>query len=60
LNASTYPQPGRRVYGVIHSENFVIDEKSVAKLYNYPIKNGIVKSVCVPMPSYIYDFMKII
>jgi hypothetical protein len=22
LNASTYPQPSRRVYGVIHSENF--------------------------------------
>jgi hypothetical protein len=54
LNASTYPQPRRRVYGVIHSENFTVDEKSIADLYHYPINNRIAKSMCVPMPSYIY------
>jgi hypothetical protein len=33
---------------------------SVANLYHYPINNRIVKSMCVPMPSYMYDFMKMI
>jgi hypothetical protein len=60
LNASTYPQPMRRVYGVIHSENFSVDGTSVANLYHYPINNRIKKSMCVPMPSYLYDFMKMI
>jgi hypothetical protein len=60
LNASTYPQPRGRVYGVIHSEIFAVDGKSVANLYHYPINNRISKSMCVPMPSYIYDFMKMI
>jgi hypothetical protein len=60
LNASTYPQPRRRVYGVIHSENFSADGRSVSNLYHYPINNRIAKSMCVPMPSYIYDFMKMI
>jgi hypothetical protein len=57
---TTYPQPRRRVYGVIHSENFAVDGKSVANLYHYPINNRIVKSMCVPMLSYTYDFMKMI
>jgi hypothetical protein len=60
LNASIYPQPRRRVYGVIHSDNFSVDGTSVANLYHYPINNRIAKSMCVPMPSYIYDFMKMI
>jgi hypothetical protein len=60
LNASNYPKPRRRVYGVIHSENLSVDGRSIANLYNYPIKNRIVKSMCVPMPSYIYEFMKMI
>jgi hypothetical protein len=25
LNASTYPQPIKRIYGVVHSENFKVD-----------------------------------
>jgi hypothetical protein len=58
LDASTYPQPIIRVYGVIHSEIFAVDGKSVASLYHYPINNRITKFMCVPMPSYIYDFMK--
>jgi hypothetical protein len=60
LNASTYPQPRRRVYGFIHSEIFSVDGRSVANLYHYPINNSIAKSICVPMPSYVYDFMKMI
>jgi hypothetical protein len=60
LNASAYPQPRRRVYGVIHSENLSVDGTSVANLYHYPINNHIAKSMCVPMPSYMYDFMKMI
>jgi hypothetical protein len=60
LNASTYPQPRRRVYGVIHSEIFSVDGISVANLYHYPINKRIAKSMCVPMLSYIYDFMKMI
>jgi hypothetical protein len=60
LNASPYPQPRRRVYGVIHSENFSVNGTSVANLYHYPINSHISKSMCVPMPSYIYDFMKMI
>jgi hypothetical protein len=60
LNASAYPQRRRRVYGIIHSENFLVDDTSVANLYHYPINNRIVKSMCVPMPSYMYDFMKMI
>jgi hypothetical protein len=60
LNACTYPQPRRRVYGVIHSENLAVSGTSVANLYHYPINNRIVKSMCVPMPSYMYDFMKMI
>jgi hypothetical protein len=60
LNASTYPQPMRLVYGVIHSENFLVDGTSVNNLYQYPINNRIMKSMCVPMRSYIYDFMKMI
>jgi hypothetical protein len=60
LNASTYPQPRRRVYGVIHSEKLSVDGASVANLYHYPINNRIAKSMCVPMTSYIYDFMKMI
>jgi hypothetical protein len=60
LNAYTYPQPRRRVYGVIHSENLAVDGKSVANLYHYPINNLIAKSMCVPIPSYISDFMKMI
>jgi hypothetical protein len=60
LNAYTYPKPRIRVYGVIHSENFSVDGRSVANLYHYPIKNRVVKSMCVPIPSYIYDFMKMI
>jgi hypothetical protein len=60
LNASTYPQPRRRVYGVIHSPNLSVDGRSVANLYHYPINNRIAKSMCVPMQSYKYDFMKFI
>jgi hypothetical protein len=60
LNASAYPQPRRRVYGVIHSENLSVDGTSVPNLYRYPINNLIAKSMCVPMPSYMYDFMKMI
>jgi hypothetical protein len=60
LNASTYPQPRRRVYTVNHSENFSADGRSVANLYHNPINNCIAKSMCVPMPSYIYEFMKMI
>jgi hypothetical protein len=60
LNASAYPQPRRLVYGIIHSDNFSVDGTSVANLYHYPINNRIVKSMCVPMPSYMYDFMKMI
>jgi hypothetical protein len=60
LNASTYPQPRRRVYQVIHSENFSVDGKSLSNLYQYPINNRILKSMCIPMLSYIYDFMKMI
>jgi hypothetical protein len=60
LNASTYPQPRRRVYGVIHSENFSVDDRSVASLYHYPINNRIAKSMCVLIPNYIYEFMKMI
>jgi hypothetical protein len=52
LNASAYPQLRRRVYGVIHSENLSVDGTSVANLYHYPITSNIVKSMCVPMPSY--------
>jgi hypothetical protein len=54
LNASAYPQPRRRVYGVIHSENLSVDGTSVANLYHYPINNHIAKSMCVPMLSYMY------
>jgi hypothetical protein len=43
LNASTYSQPRRHVYGVIHSENFAVDGKYIAYLYHYPINNIIVK-----------------
>jgi hypothetical protein len=43
LNASAYPQPRRSVYGVIHSENFSVDGRSVANLYHYPINNHIAK-----------------
>jgi hypothetical protein len=32
LNASAYPQPRRRVYGVIHSENLSVGGTSVANL----------------------------
>jgi hypothetical protein len=32
LNASAYPQPRRRIYGVIHSENLSVDGTSVANL----------------------------
>jgi hypothetical protein len=60
LNASSYQQPRRRVYGVIHSENLSVDGTSVANLYPYPINSCIVKSMCVPIPSYMYDFMKTI
>jgi hypothetical protein len=60
FNASTYPQPRRRVYWVIHSENFLVDGTSVPNIYHYPINNRIAKSICVPMQSYIYDFTKII
>jgi hypothetical protein len=60
LNASTYPQRIIRVYGVIYSETFAVYGKSVANLYHYPINNHILKSMCVPMPRYIYDFMKMI
>jgi hypothetical protein len=60
LDASTYPQPIIRVYGVIHSEIFAVDGKSVASLYHYPINNRISKSMCVLMRSYIYDCMKMI
>jgi hypothetical protein len=60
LNASAYPQPRIHAYGIIHSENFSVDGTSVANLYHYPINNRVAKSMCVPMPSYMYDFMKII
>jgi hypothetical protein len=53
-NASTYPQSRRRVYGVIHSDNFSVDGTPVANLYHYPINNHIAKSMCAPIPSYIY------
>jgi hypothetical protein len=53
LDASAYPQPRKRVYGVIHSENLSVDGTSVANLYHYPINNRIAKSMCIPMPSYI-------
>jgi hypothetical protein len=43
LNASTYPKPRRRVYGVIDSENFSVDGRYVANLYHYPINNRIAK-----------------
>jgi hypothetical protein len=32
LNATTYPQPRRRIYGVIHSENVAVDDQSVVNL----------------------------
>jgi hypothetical protein len=54
LNSTTYPQPRRCIYGVIHSENFAVDGQSVGNLYNYPINNHIIKTMYVPMPSYIY------
>jgi hypothetical protein len=60
LNASAYTQPRRCVYGVINSENLSVDGTSVANLYHYPINNRIAKSMCVPMPSYTYEFMKMI
>jgi hypothetical protein len=60
LNASAYPQPRRRVYGVIHSENLLVSGTSVANLYHYPMNNRIAKSMCVPMPSYMYELMKMI
>jgi hypothetical protein len=60
LNTCTYPQPRIHVYGVIHSENLSVSGTSVASLYHYPINNRIVKSMCVPMPSYMYEFMKMI
>jgi hypothetical protein len=60
LNASAYPQTRRHVYGVIHSENLSVDGTSVANLYHYPINSSIAKSMCVPMPSYMYDFMRMI
>jgi hypothetical protein len=60
LNASAYPQPRRRVYGLIHSENLTVHGTSVANLYHYPINTRISKSMCAPMPSYMYDFMKMI
>jgi hypothetical protein len=60
LNASAYPEPRRRVYGVIHSENVSVHDTSVANLYHYPINSRIEKSMCFPMPSYMYDFMKMI
>jgi hypothetical protein len=61
LNASAYPQPRRRVYGMIHSENLSMDGTSVANLYHYTINRRIAKSMCVPMPTYMYDyFMKMI
>jgi hypothetical protein len=60
LNAFAYTQPRRRVYGVIHSDNFSVDGISVANLYHYPINSRIVKSMCMPMLSYMYDFMKMI
>jgi hypothetical protein len=60
LNASTYKPPRRRAYGVIHSENLSVSGTSVANLYHYPINNRIVKSMFVPMPSYMYEFMKMI
>jgi hypothetical protein len=43
LNASVCPQPGRRVYGVINSENLSVDGASVANLYHYPINSHIAK-----------------
>jgi hypothetical protein len=60
LNACTYPQPRRLVYGVIHSENLSVSGTSVANLYHYPINNRFVKSMCVPKLSYTYEFMKMI
>jgi hypothetical protein len=60
LNACNYPQPRRRVYGVIHYENLSVSGTPVANLYHYPINNRIVKSMCVPMPSYMYEFVKMI
>jgi hypothetical protein len=60
LNASSYTQPRRRVYGVIHCENYAVDGTSVPNLYHYPINNRIAKSISVLMPSYIYEFMKMI
>jgi hypothetical protein len=58
LNASTYPQPSRRICGVAHSENFQVDGFYVDNLHHYPINNWITKSMCVPMPNYIYDLKK--
>jgi hypothetical protein len=43
LNACTYPQPRSRVYGVIHSDNFLVSGTPVTNLYHYPINNRIVK-----------------
>jgi hypothetical protein len=60
LNASTYPHSRGCVYAVIYSDNFPVDGTSVANLYHYPVNSRIAKSRCVPMPSYMYDFMKII
>jgi hypothetical protein len=37
-----------------------VDGTSVANLYHYPINNRIAKSMCVPMPSYMYDIVKMI
>jgi hypothetical protein len=60
LNASAFPQPRRSGYGEIHSVNLSVDGTSVANLYHDPINNRIAKSMCVPMPSFMYDFMKMI
>jgi hypothetical protein len=60
LIASAYPEPRVRVYGVIHSGNLSVDGRSVASLYHYLINSRIAKSMCAPMPSYMYDFMKVI
>jgi hypothetical protein len=37
-----------------------VDGTPVANLYHYPINSRIAESICVPMPSYMYDFMKMI
>jgi hypothetical protein len=60
LNGTTYPQPRRITLGMVHSQGYKIDDVPVVKLFHYPVKCSISKEMCIPVPTYIYRFVKMV